>query len=98
MYYAIVKDGSIEKFGQLNDVFPNVSFPFDGPNDEFLSENNAYKVIEMFDHDSAKTQLVYCEPYVKDNQVYMVEEKKFTKSELSAIKKGKEDLEKLQGE
>lgn len=98
MYYAIVKNGAIEKFGQLNEVFPNTSFPFDGPNDDYLAEHNAQKVLEMFDHDSAKSQLVYCDPYVKDGKVYMVEEKKFTRTELAAIKKGKEELEKLQGE
>lgn len=98
MYYAIVKDDKIEKFGQLNEVFPNVSFPFDGPNDEFLAENNAQKVLEMFEHDSAKVKLVYCEPYVKDGKVYMVEEKKFGKTELSDIKKGLAELKELQGE
>lgn len=97
MYYAIVKDDKIEKFGQLNEVFPNVSFPFDGPNDEYLAEHNAQKVIEMFEHDSAKAKLVYCDPYIKDGKVYMVEAKNFTKAELTAISKGKTALEELQG-
>lgn len=98
MYYAIVKDDKIEKFGQINDVFPNVSFPFAGPDDDFLAEHNAQKVIELYEHDSAKYKLVYCDPYVKDGKVYMVEEKKFTKSELAENKKGLTDLEELQGE
>jgi hypothetical protein len=98
MYYAIVKDDKIEKFGQLNEVFPNVSFPFDGPNEEFLVENNAQRVLEIFEHDSAKNKLVYCDPYIKDGKVYMVEEKKFSKNELADIKKGLAELKELQGE
>jgi len=76
MYYAVVKDDKIEKFGTLAEVFPNVSFPWDGPNDEYLLENNAQKVLEMFEHDASKNKLVYCDPYIKDGKVYMVEEKK----------------------
>lgn len=98
MYYAIVKDSKIEKFGTLAEVFPNVSFPLAGPNDEFLAEHSAQKVLEMFDHDSAKAKLIYCDPYIQDGKVYMVETKNFTKTELAAIAKGKTELEKLQGE
>lgn len=98
MYYAIVKDDKIEKFGTLAEVFPNVSFPLAGPNEEFLSENNAQKVLEMFDHDSTKAKLIYCDPYIQDGKVYMVQSKNFTKAELTAIAKGKTELEELQGE
>lgn len=59
--------------------FPNTSFPQSGPNDDFLKENDAYRVVFFIEHDREVETLVSCEPYVKNGFAYVV--KIETKSE-----------------
>lgn len=97
MYYAKVVDGKIERYGAASDVFPNVSFPALGPDDEFLEENSAVRVVGAIEHDSATHKLEFTEPYILDGNVYHVKLTKFTKAEATAISKAIAEFEALQG-
>lgn len=97
LYYAKVIDGKIESYGPAGTVFPNVSFPLEGPDDDFLSENNAVKVLSTIEHDSSTHKLEFTEPYILDGKVYHVKLTKFTKSEATAISKAIAEFEALQG-
>jgi hypothetical protein len=98
MYYAIVKDGSIEKFGTLVELFPTSGFPPTGPDQDFLDSNNMELALESIDHVSTTHKLVYCDPYILDNKVYCVVAQKFTKAEASENKDALAAFEALQGE
>jgi hypothetical protein len=86
MYYATIKDAKVDKFGKLDDIFPGVSFPVTGPNDDYLKEHGIEEVLQMIEHDEKKQFVVYCDPYIKDNKVYCVEAIDMTKEELAAYK------------
>jgi hypothetical protein len=96
MYYAKVIDGEIKGYGIANDVFPNVSFPITGPDDDFLNENFGVRVLSTIEHDPTKYKLEFSEPYILDEKVYHVKLTKFTKSEASELSKALADFEALQ--
>lgn len=77
----LYKDGAIEDHKVL---FPNVSFPASGPDDEFLAENNAYKVNNFKPYDRATQKLVGCAPYIEDGWAYTVEVADKTSEDLQA--------------
>lgn len=56
--------------GDLHDVFPDTSFPVDGPNDEWFKDNSVLHVNMSVDHDPATEYLEPCLPYLKDGFVY----------------------------
>lgn len=65
----IYKDG---KVGYYQEVFPNTSFPVTGPDDNFLSQRNAYKVAISKEYDFATQKLISCAPYVENGWAYTV--------------------------
>lgn len=97
LYYAKIVDGKIDRYGPAEIVFPNVSLPIEGPDDEFLDENGAVRVISTIDHDPSTHRLEFTEPYILDGNVYHVKLTKFTKAEATAISKAIAEFEALQG-
>lgn len=77
----LYKDGAVEDHKVL---FPNVSFPASGPSDEFLAENNAYKVNNFKPHDQRTQKLVGCTPYIEEGWAYTVEVVDKTQEDLDA--------------
>ena len=65
-------------------AFPNVSFPDNGPDDEFLSENGYAKVNLFKEHDRKTQKLVSVEPYYEKTWVYTVEVQDKTEEDLAA--------------
>ena len=53
-------------------LFPNVSFPSDGPDAEWLAENNCKSVSVWKEHDSTQ-KLIPAEPYTEGDWVYTVQ-------------------------
>lgn len=70
MTYAILNNGSITSHGPAPSLWPDCSFPADGPNDAFLSEHGAVRVRSDLPHDPETEQLVPCEPYILDGEVF----------------------------
>ena len=77
----IFKNGTIADY---REVFPNTSFTAFGPNDEFLKENDAYRVTSWLPHDRATEKLVASIPYIKDGMAYTVMVEPKTQEELDA--------------
>ena len=82
----IFKNGTIADY---REVFPNTSFTAFGPNDEFLKENDAYRVTSWLPHDRATEKLVASIPYIKDGMAYTVMVEPKTQEELDADYKAK---------
>lgn len=77
----IYKDGVVADY---RSIFANTSFPPNGPSDEFLTEQGAYKVNVFLPHDQMTEKLVSCPPYVQDGWAYTVEVQPKTQEEIDA--------------
>ena len=77
----IYKDGQVAHY---KEIFPNVSFPVGGPDDEFLTSAGAYKVSVFIPHDRATQKLVPCDPVIADGFTYVVEVVDKTEEEIAA--------------
>jgi hypothetical protein len=77
----IYKDGIVD---EVRRFFPNTSFPTSGPSDEFLAENEAYRVNTFKPHDQRTQKVVSCDPYVEDGWAYTVAVEDKTQEELDA--------------
>lgn len=73
-------DGQIKDY---RDAFSNTSFPVTGISDEFLAENNAYKVSTFIPHDKRTEKLVSCEPYIENGLAYTVRVEDKTEEEIA---------------
>lgn len=58
------------KIGNYWDLFPESSFPADGPNTEWFTENNCYKVNLSVPYDLETQELQAVEPYLENGWVY----------------------------
>ena len=98
MYYATIKDAKVDKYGKLEEIFPNVAIPLGGPNKEFITEHGLEEVIQFIEHDEKKQHLVNCDPYIKDAKVYNVELIDKTKEEIADYKAAIKEFDKLNQE
>ena len=68
-------------------LYPHIAFPDIGVQDDFLKENNLYKVIEHIDYDSIYKTLVNLEtPKLINGLAYMVELVDKSEEEINNIK------------
>jgi hypothetical protein len=65
-------------------MFPNTSFPSSGPPDDFLTENNCYKVSVWLPYNDKTEKLVTSDPYLMDNFVYTVKTQTLSEEEIAA--------------
>lgn len=84
MLVAIVESGVIVKIGDYRDLFPETSFPVNGPDAGWMQENNCLYVTVWKAHDSRTQKLVPAEPYLENNQVYTVAVADKTQAEKDA--------------
>lgn len=77
----VFKDGQIAHYKQM---FPNVSFPANGPTDEWLTAQGAVKVSVFRPHDRATQKLVPCDPVVENGFAYIVEVADKTDAEIAS--------------
>ena len=84
MLVAIVESGVIVKIGDYRDLFPETSFPVNGPDAGWMQENNCLYVTVWKAHDSRTQKLVSAEPYLENNQVYTVAVADKTQAEKDA--------------
>jgi hypothetical protein len=72
MNIAKLIDGQLV-VADYREMFKETSFPVGGPDNNFFTENNCYKVSMFKQHDRATQMLVGCGAYVEDGVVYTVE-------------------------
>lgn len=54
------------------DMFPNTSFPSNGPSEEWMVLNECYPVSQFKEHDPETQMLVPATPYLENGFVYTV--------------------------
>lgn len=84
MIVAIVNNDTIEQTGELSVLFPNVSFPPNGPEAEWMAANNVMQVNYFKPHDRNTEKLVSAEPYLEDGSVYAMTVEPLTADEIAA--------------
>lgn len=89
----IYKDGIVADY---REVFKATSFPSTGISDEFLLENNAFKVSAFLPHAAATEKLVACDPYILDGLAYTVKVVAKTTEEIQAELQSKCDTVRAQ--
>ena len=85
MKIAIINNGIIESIDNYWEIFPNTSFPQSGPNDDFLKEHSAMKVVDTLTYDTTTDKLVSCSPYIHEGIVAIVEIVPLTNEDLNTI-------------
>lgn len=71
MKIATITSGVVQ-LHEHRDLFPNVSFPADGPDDEFLAQNNLLRVVDSMTFDAETHYLISVPPYVSNGFAYTV--------------------------
>lgn len=84
MQIALVDGDSVLEVGDHRQVFPNTSFTYDGPDDDFLADNNAMKVKLDISFDPDTEKLAPCEPFIDGDFVITTEVVALTQAELDA--------------
>ena len=72
MLIAIVDGESIQQIGHYKTMFPNVSFPSSGPDDQWMAQNNAKFVLSTKSFDRTTHRIESVDPYVEGDYVYNV--------------------------
>lgn len=85
MQIAILENNQIKQVGDYKELFPNVSFPSNGPSEEWMTDNGAATVTLFKDHNRDTENLVSCEPYLENGMVYLVSVESKTQDELDQI-------------
>lgn len=88
MQIAIVENGVVVKMGDYRELFPETSFPSNGPDSSFIAENGCMSVSLFRSHDQLTQTLVPCDPVVEDGVVYTVAIRNLTAEEIAAAKEG----------
>ena len=86
MQIAIIENGNVTQVGDYRDLFPNTSFTANGPDSEWLAENNAKKVNLYKEHDRLTQKLVSVAPYVDGDFVSLVEVADLSAKEIESVK------------
>lgn len=82
MEIAKIEDGTIT-VGHYRSLFPNTSFSTNGPDADWLVQNNCLGVTVFKPHNRQTQKLVSCDPYIEDNQVFTVRVEDKTEEEMS---------------
>jgi hypothetical protein len=85
MEIAIIKDGVITT-GDYKELFPNTSFPANGPSDEWLAEQGAKKLNRFKPYDALTQKLVPAAAYDDGEFVSVVQVEELTEEEIQAAK------------
>lgn len=76
-------EGETITVGDYRELFPNTSFCTDGPNADWFVENSCLIVTVFKRHDRATQRLVSCDPYIENNQVFIVKVADKTPEEIA---------------
>lgn len=84
MLVAKIIDNRVEVIGEHKKLFPNVSFPKNGPDDDWLNQNSVKKVSIFKEHDRTTQKLeTVDDPYIEGDFVYTIQVVDLTSQEQS---------------
>ena len=84
MLIAKVEDGQVINVSDYRDMFPNTSFPANGPDAEFLENNSCMTVTVWKSYDRLTEKLASVAPYIENNTVYTIAVEPLTPEEIAA--------------
>ena len=84
MQIAKIKDNKVESLGELKTLFPNTSFPAQGPNADWYIEQNVMSVTVGLSFDPRLQKQEQTDPYISDGVVYTVKLVDLTDDEKTA--------------
>jgi hypothetical protein len=90
--YAKVEDNKVIAFGGLSQILNNISIPQDADEKKFAKENGLLEV-DTPDFDDFQEKLVSCEPYVKNDKIYVYSVEKMSDEEKIEIVNAHVDFE-----
>lgn len=70
MNLAVINNSQIIEIKDSSELFPNTSFPAEGPEQAFLNENSVMEVIYWLPFDPTTFKLLTVTPYIQDGKVY----------------------------
>ena len=85
MKYAIIDGTTVKSTGTIQQLFPNTSFTVDGPNTDFLTENNVVELVETLSYTTPTQKLSTVDAYVESGKVYTVKVESTTSDEQTAL-------------
>ena len=71
MLVAKIDNDQLVQVDDYRSMFPNISFPANGPSAEWMAQENVVNV-NLWKPYSAGEKLVPCDPYIENGQVYAV--------------------------
>lgn len=84
MNIAIIKDNNVESVGDINTLFPNISFPPSGPSAEWMKENSIKYISYWKPHNRETEWLCPSAPYLENGEVFMVVVAQYTDEQLKS--------------
>lgn len=72
MLVAKIVDGAIADIQDYRKMFPNVSFPRTGPDEQFMTDNSLMYVHVSKPHNPMTHKIYPATPYIEDGKVYTV--------------------------
>lgn len=84
MLIAKVEDNEIKQVADYREMFPNVSWSYNTPTEEWLAENGCVVVRIFKPHDRETQNLFACAPYIEDGNVFAVTVVEKTQAEIDA--------------
>lgn len=72
MLIAKVENNEIKQVADYREMFPNVSWSYSTPTEEWLAENGCVAVRIFKPHDRETQNLITCAPYIEDGLVFAV--------------------------
>ena len=87
MNYAIIDGTTVEKTGDIKQLFPQTLFPSSGVPEGFLTENNVVELVETLDYTTPTQKLTTVSPYYVqgENKAYNVRVDSTTSNEQAYI-------------
>tara|TARA_B100001287_G_scaffold233000_1_gene204275 strand:- start:535 stop:972 length:438 start_codon:yes stop_codon:yes gene_type:complete len=85
MNYAIIDGTTVKNTGTIQQLFPNTSFSIEGPNADFLTENNVVELIENLSYTTPTQKLLIVDAYVEGGKAYNVRVENTTADEQTEL-------------
>ena len=89
MNYAIIDGTTVERTGTISQLFPSTLFPSSGVPEEFLTANNAVKIIETLSFTTPTQKLTTVDASVEGGKAYTVKVESTTTEEQTNLTNAK---------
>lgn len=83
MYLAKIANGTVSEVGTIPTLFPNTSLDSANIDDDFLVANSCMRVKEFIPYDYETEKLVFTDPYIDGDFVYVISVEPLNENELN---------------